>query len=119
MSATQQSLGARLRLKRKELGWSQEKLAEKAKTTPGAVQKIENGKSLHPRNLQSLAAALGVSPAWLAFGVTTVSILDPEAAAVATAWSQLAEPARSEIKRAILNASEDGREVRATSYAMR
>jgi transcriptional regulator with XRE-family HTH domain len=106
MSDIQQSLGARLRLKRKELGWSQAKLAEYAKTTPGAVQKIENDKSLHPRNLQRFAAALGVSAAWLAFGVATVAELDPEALPVAKAWSELREPARSEAKQAIFNTLE-------------
>jgi transcriptional regulator with XRE-family HTH domain len=58
MSDIQQSLGARLRLKRKELGWSQAKLAENAKTTPGAVQRIENDKSLRiPGKLISRSGA--------------------------------------------------------------
>jgi transcriptional regulator with XRE-family HTH domain len=103
----EESLGTRLKHRRKELGWTQEKLAEKAKTTQATIQKIENSKSFRPRNLQRLASALGVSPAWLAFGVETLAELDPEVLAVAQAWAELPEPARSEIKEAILRALYD------------
>jgi transcriptional regulator with XRE-family HTH domain len=99
-----QSLAVRLRRRRRALGWSQEKLAATAKTTQTVIQKIENGKSLRPRNLHHIASALGVSPAWLAFGVATVAELDPEVLAVAKAWSELHEPKRSEIKEAIFRA---------------
>lgn len=106
MSHQEQSLGDRLRHRRRELGWTQQKLAERAGTTQAVIQKIENNKSLRPRNLPRLASALGVSPAWLAFGRETLSELDPEAVAVAKAWSTLTEPTRSEIKEAVFRAAE-------------
>jgi ribosome-binding protein aMBF1 (putative translation factor) len=42
------TLAARLRSKRRQLGWTQERLAEAAGTTQAVIQKIENGKSLRP-----------------------------------------------------------------------
>jgi hypothetical protein len=32
------------------------------------IQKIENGKSLRPRNIMDIAQVLNVNPAWLQFG---------------------------------------------------
>ena len=96
------TLASRLRLRRKEKGWTQEQLAEKTGSTQAVIQKIENGKSLRPRNVLKLAQALGVSPAWLMFGQESFDELDDEGIEMATAWSKLHEPNRSGIKRAIL-----------------
>ena len=73
-----------------------------------AIQKIENGRSLRPRNIVKLAQMLQVSPAWLMFGQPSVEEifeeeLDAAALEIANAWSTLAEPHRSSIKLAILN----------------
>ena len=46
-----ESLGGRLRRRRKELGWTQMYLAEQVGTSQAVIQKIENGKSLRPRSL--------------------------------------------------------------------
>ncbi|MES9926977.1 MAG: helix-turn-helix transcriptional regulator, partial [Candidatus Thiodiazotropha sp. 6PDIVS] len=40
------TLGSRLRRKRRERGWTQEELALRAGTNQAVIQKIENGKSL-------------------------------------------------------------------------
>ena len=96
------TLASRLRLARKEKGWTQMQLAEKTGSTQAVIQKIENGKSLRPRNVVKLAQVLGVSPAWLMFGQESFDELDDEAIEMATAWSKLHEPHRSSIKQAIL-----------------
>jgi transcriptional regulator with XRE-family HTH domain len=95
------TLGSRLRRKRRERGWTQEELALRAGTNQAVIQKIENGKSLRPRKIDEIARVLDVNPAWLMFGDRSVSGLDEEAAEVAKAWSQLPEPIRSRIKRNI------------------
>ena len=97
------TVAERLRSKRKEKGWTQKQLAEITGSNQAAIQKIENGKSLRPRNLLKLAEALQVTPAWLQFGeVQRDEELDEETLEMADAWSKLPEPHRSSIKQAVL-----------------
>ena len=63
------TLGARLREARALRGLTQAQLASLAGTSQAVIQKIENGRSLRPRILEAVAAALDVPPEWLAFGV--------------------------------------------------
>ncbi len=102
-----ETLGGRLRLKRKEHGWTQQMLADKVGTSQAVIQKIENGKSLRPRNLNNIALALGVSPAWLMFGTETIDALDNDAIELARAWQKLNEPQRSAFKEAIIKAAKN------------
>ncbi len=97
-----ESLGGRLRRRRKELGWTQMFLAEQVGTSQAVIQKIENGKSLRPRILEQIANSLAVKPAWLMFGVEEVGELNEEAIELARAWARLSEPHRSAMKDAIL-----------------
>jgi transcriptional regulator with XRE-family HTH domain len=53
---------------RLEKGLTQAELGELAGTNRAALQKIENRKSLQPRNTMDLAEARDVNPAWLQFG---------------------------------------------------
>jgi len=96
------SLGARLRKRRKEMGWTQTELAERVGTSQAVVQKIENGKSLRPRILEQLAKALDVKPAWLMFGVEEAGELTDEAIELARAWARLKEPHRTAMREAIM-----------------
>ena len=96
-----ETLADRLRRARKQKGWSQEFLAQRADTSQAVIQKIENGKSLRPRNIERIAEALDVRPAWLMFGVNEVEDLDEEAVQVARAWNRLKEPERSAMKETI------------------
>jgi transcriptional regulator with XRE-family HTH domain len=96
------SLGARLRKRRKEMGWTQTELAEQVGTSQAVIQKIENGKSLRPRILEELARALDVKPAWLMFGVEEAGELSDEAIELARAWARLKEPHRTAMREAIL-----------------
>ena len=76
-----------------------------AHTTQAVIQKIENGKSLRPRNIVALAKALEVDPAWLMFGVSDTESVSAEAIAVAKAWSELPEPQRSSVKNQVMQLS--------------
>ena len=95
-------LGARMRKRRKDLGWTQTELAEKVGTSQAVIQKIENGKSLRPRILEGLAQSLDVKPAWLMFGVEEAGELTDDAIELARAWARLKEPHRSAMREAIL-----------------
>ena len=97
----QETLADRLRRARKQKGWSQEFLAQRAETSQAVIQKIENGKSLRPRNIEHIANALAVRPAWLMFGVNEVEDLDEDAVQVARAWARLKEPERSAMQETI------------------
>lgn len=95
------TLAGRLRNRRKAFGWTQVQLAETVGTSQAVIQKIENGKSLRPRILEELAAALEVSPSWLMFGVEEVGELSGDALELARAWANLPEPHRSAMRDAI------------------
>ena len=101
----QDTLAERLRSKRKEVGWTQEQLAQMVGSSQAVIQKIENGKSLRPRKIDKIAAVLGSTPAWLMFGDDGAGALDDEAIEVAKAWSKLSEPHRTAHKQAILNSA--------------
>ena len=60
-------LASRVRLKREEKRWTQADLAAKAGTTKTEIQKIENGKNVHPGDIEAIADALDVSPKQLTF----------------------------------------------------
>lgn len=94
-----ETIASRCRLARQAKRWTQDELAKQAHTTQAQIQKIENGKSLRPRNLERIAHLLGVSPAWLMFGRSEV---DDEAMQIARMWSRLKEPHRS-ILRSIIS----------------
>ena len=73
------SLGERMRFRRRELGLTQEELALLSGTNQAVIQKIENGKSLRPRKLDVIADALNITPAWLLYGDEKNTQLTPEA----------------------------------------
>ncbi|MCP3870998.1 MAG: helix-turn-helix transcriptional regulator [Gammaproteobacteria bacterium] len=99
------TLGQRMRYMRLEKSWTQEQLAAKAGTNQAVIQKIENGKSLRPRKIDTIAAVLEVSPAWLMFGDESASPLPVDAQDLADAWNKLPEPHKSRIRQEILNLS--------------
>lgn len=99
------TLATRLRSARKGHKWSQQDLATRAGTTQAVIQKIENGKSLRPRNIVAIAEALEVEPSWLMFGASEIAEISPEAIEVARAWSELDEPDRSNVRNQLLHLS--------------
>lgn len=62
-------IGSRITDRRKNLGWTQEELAEKADLTPQFVSYAESGKrAMRPENLLKLSKALKVSADYLLTG---------------------------------------------------
>ena len=96
------TLGERLRYRRRQMGWTQEKLALKSGTNQAVIQKIENGKSLRPRKIDEIAAVLEVNPAWLMFGDERAVSLTPEAREVAEVWQALPEGERERVRDELL-----------------
>lgn len=62
-------MGARLQAVRTEQGQSKASLARLAALNPGSIAGIENGGQAGVDTIERLAKALGVSPAWLAYGL--------------------------------------------------
>jgi len=98
-----ETLANRLRAARRRRALSQEALAVRASTSREVIQKIENGKSLRPRNIVAIAEALDVEPSWLMFGANETGLhLSTEAIAIAKAWSELSEPERNSVRDAVM-----------------
>lgn len=68
---TPNTVGHRLHEQRKHRGMTLRKLAEAAHTSQTTIWKIENGRTVSPSidMVAELAKALGVGPAWLAWGI--------------------------------------------------
>lgn len=66
--ATPDDMGIRLAFVRNERGLTKAALARSVNLSPSAFAKIENGGQTGVDVLAGLAKALGVSPAWLAYG---------------------------------------------------
>jgi transcriptional regulator with XRE-family HTH domain len=62
-------MGARLQAVRVERGLTKAALARLVNLSPSSFAKIENGGQTGVDTLEALAKALGISPAWLAYGV--------------------------------------------------
>ena len=97
-----ETLGGRLTDCRIGKGWTQHQLAAIVGTSQAVVQRIETGKCKHPRIINELAQSLGVSPAWLMYGVNVIEGLEEEAIETARAWSALSEPQKSALREMIL-----------------
>ena len=95
------SLGERMRFRRRELGLTQDELALLSGANQAVIQKIENGKSLRPRKLDVIADALKITPAWLVYGDGKNTQLTPEAKKVGKLWMRLSEREQMRIQREI------------------
>ena len=92
------TLADRVIWRRKDLKLTQTELANRAGATRVQIQKIENGKTIRPRNMERIATALEVSQAWLLFGYEELESLSEDSIAMAVQWESLPP----EIKKAIL-----------------
>ncbi len=68
LQQAKEGIDKRLRKTRLARGLTQAQLADQANTNQAVIQKIENGKSAQPRNIEDLALILEVNPAWLQWG---------------------------------------------------
>ncbi len=97
------SLGKRVKEERKKLGYTQIKLSEVSGITQQTLQKIEDGTTKNPRNIEALAKALQSAPEYLRFGISdninnnvapgpTIKATAPLISWVqAGAWSEISE----------------------------
>ena len=70
-------MGKRISMRRKQLGLTQEKLAEKAGLTSQTISTAETGtKALRPWNIVKLCSAMEISADYLLFGKTSDTDLD-------------------------------------------
>lgn len=67
------NLAARAKRRRTELKLTQVEVAKRAGVSQQSIEAIENGKTLKPRNLLALAAALECDPKWLLIGGDVVT----------------------------------------------
>jgi transcriptional regulator with XRE-family HTH domain len=85
---TSGEIGARIRTRRKELGLSQEQLAEKVGVSYQQVQRYENGSStLNVENVQRIAHALGVPTVILVEGEDSRAAAKSIAVGASSFWS--------------------------------
>lgn len=70
------TLPDRIKATRQKLGWSQARLASEAGVSQSTIGNIESGFRQRPRELVSIAQALGVSPEWLETGRTQNKLLE-------------------------------------------
>jgi transcriptional regulator with XRE-family HTH domain len=71
-------IGAAIRKRRKELGWSQEQLAEKVGVTFQQMQRYENGSTmLNVENVQRIAAILGLPVADFFASDSSLTVEEP------------------------------------------
>lgn len=70
------TLSDRIKATRQKLGWSQAHLAAEAGISQSTIGNIESGFRQRPRELVSIAQALGVSPEWLETGKTQNALLE-------------------------------------------
>jgi len=64
------TLADRVRHVRHERELTQRELADLADVSQQAINEIEQGNIARPRKIEKIAAALGVTPAWLQFGMS-------------------------------------------------
>lgn len=72
------TIADRIRQTREGLGLSQEQLAKLAAVSQGTIGNLESGLRKKPRELLAIAAALKVSPHWLATGKPSAEEVQPQ-----------------------------------------
>ena len=65
---TTETIGSRIKAKRKEAGMSQAELGKRVGLTQSAIAMLESGRRQKTRELVEIARVLGVSPAYLSSG---------------------------------------------------
>lgn len=87
------TIGSRVKWAREQRGLTQPALAKAACVLTNLVGDLEEGRREAPRDLGSLAAALGVRPAWLATGQGDWQAVAPGGSAAGPSASFVARPA--------------------------
>ena len=82
------TIAKRLKWARVKAGMTQKELADKANVSADTIAQTEAGRSERPRRLQEIAAALDVSPGWLAFGEAELDHLNAAEFAIALRYAK-------------------------------
>lgn len=65
--------GEKIRVLRQKLGINQRDFAWMAKMSPSALNRIESGQNVHPRNIVEISELLGIHPRELSFNKKDVN----------------------------------------------
>ena len=90
-------LAARVNWGRTRLGWNQTKLARAVGADQTTISSIETGETRQPRIIYRIGKALGLSPAWLMFGISELDRLDRADIVRALKIQQLSNKSRQAI----------------------
>jgi transcriptional regulator with XRE-family HTH domain len=91
------TIGFRVKKRRKELHMTQVELAAKLGITQGTLSQIETGYIKRPTNTKDLADALDCTETYLWFGVDEIHGLDPSNANMALRLAALGDEQRNHI----------------------
>lgn len=91
----------RLRWARGRKGWTQAELAAAAGVSVDVIKQIEIGRTQQPKQILSISGAIGVSAAWLQFGVPEIEQLDREAIEAALQLQSLPDAQRKAMSESI------------------
>ena len=95
------SLAERVKWARDRLGLTQADLAERIGASREFVTKVESGERIRPRNMDVLAKALQVSPAWLQYGAEEIDRLSKPAIELALAWQELSPEMQEAVQKMV------------------
>ncbi len=98
-------LSDRLKWARNRAELRQDDLGKLVGTTRHAIQKIEDGITRRPRNMEKLARVLDVSPAWLQFNNADLDELSKAGVKLALAWETLPDELKTALQHAIHSAA--------------
>lgn len=91
------TLAERLKWARKRKELTQMDLAKAANVSRIAIQKIESGATIRPRNIDPIAKLLDVPPAWLLLG-NEAATLSEDGIQIAKIWESLPDETKNIIK---------------------
>lgn len=101
------TVAERMKQTRKARGWTQEELARRSGVARDVIAMTELGRTKRPRQLEELAKALDVSPAWLLFGDQGIDSLTEAELKRAAKLKRLPDHIRQAIEQMIDTAPED------------
>lgn len=101
------TLADRVVTTRRSRDWTQAELAQAAAVSQQTIAKIESGHTRQPRNIGRIAGALGVSAAWLQFGVEELEQLDDRAIELALMAMEMTDSEREALLTYLRSRTED------------
>lgn len=97
MRNVENTIGFRVKKRRKELQMTQVELAAKLGIPQGQLSQIESGRIKRPKNTRELANALGCTETHILLGVEEIHGLDPKSANMALRLAALDDEQRDHV----------------------